>query len=121
MRPVQDIGSRAKNQPPPPHVVFEALTQPNRDPARQWLTLLADEQPPTVLEAQEPALVVWSSLWPRRPDARVRFDVLPAGGETSLRWTLLVEEPLPDASLTGHLRKRLNQLVNAELRYSFGQ
>jgi hypothetical protein len=34
---------------------------------------------------------------------------------------LLVAEPLPDASLAGHLRKRLNQLVNAELRYSFGQ
>jgi len=34
-------------------------------------------------------------LWRHRPDARVRFDVLPeAGGqETNLRWTLYVAEP----------------------------
>ena len=38
-----------------------------------------------------------------------------------LRWTLLVEEPLPDPSLLGHLRKRLNELINANLRYTFGQ
>ncbi|MEH3075558.1 MAG: hypothetical protein PGN11_02595 [Quadrisphaera sp.] len=33
----------------------------------------------------------------------------------------LVEEPPPDPALAGHLCKRLNQLINAELRYSFGQ
>lgn len=32
-----------------------------------------------------------------------------------------VEEPVPDDALVGHLRKRLNQLINAELGYSFGQ
>jgi hypothetical protein len=53
----------------------------------------------------------------------VRFD-LPredGGHGTDLRWVLLVEEPVPDASFLGHLRKRLNELVNADLRYSFGQ
>jgi hypothetical protein len=29
-------------------VVFEALAEPNRDPARPWLTLLPDEQWPTL-------------------------------------------------------------------------
>ncbi|MEV4544807.1 hypothetical protein [Micromonospora echinaurantiaca] len=30
-------------------------------------------------------------------------------------------EPLPDQSLLGHLRKRMNQLVNGNLRRTFGQ
>jgi hypothetical protein len=51
----------------------------------------------------------------------VRFDLAGDDGGTMLRWTLSVEEPDPGAGLTGHLCKRLNQLVNAELRYSFGQ
>jgi hypothetical protein len=118
---VIDAGSRARTQPPPPHVVFEALISPNRDPQRQWLLLLGDEQPPRVLRTVPPRLVVWSSLWPSRPDAEVHFDLEPAGAETRLRWTLLVNEPLPDDSKLGHLRKRLNELINGGLRGSFGQ
>ncbi|MGY1778155.1 hypothetical protein ACI8AV_20085 [Geodermatophilus sp. SYSU D00804] len=118
-----EAGTRRRDQPAPPHVVFEALTGLDRDPARPWLRLLDDEHRPTVVHAERPHLVVWSSLWERRPDARVRFDVLALAGAsgTDLRWTLLVDGPLPDASLLGHLRKRLNELVNADLRYSFGQ
>jgi hypothetical protein len=118
-----EAGSRKRNQPAPPRILFEALTQPDRDPARPWLELLDDEQRPQVMEADEPGLVVWSSLWTKRPDAMVRFD-LPAdssGYGTDLRWTLLVDEPMPDAALVGHMRKRLNQLINANLRYTFGQ
>jgi hypothetical protein len=84
---------------------------------------LYDEQRPKVLLAEEPLLVVWSSLWTRRPDAQVRFD-LHGDGErqgTDLRWTLSVEEPGPEPRLVGHMCKRLNELINAELRYSFGQ
>jgi hypothetical protein len=120
---VLEVGSRKRNQPAPPHVVLEALTQPDRDPARPWLELLDDEQPPRLLETDKLGLVVWSSLWTKRPDAIVRFD-LPAdssGYGTDLRWTLLVDEPMPDAALVGHMRKRLNQLINANLRYTFGQ
>ncbi len=119
-----EAGSRRKNQPAPPHAVFEALTQPHRgEPRRTWLVLLDDEVEPTVVEQHRPDLVVWSSLWTRRPDARLRFDLPPdAGGYgTDLRWTLTVDEPLPDAALLGHLRKRVNELVNARLRYHFGQ
>ncbi|MFY1624296.1 hypothetical protein ACN261_01020 [Micromonospora sp. WMMD723] len=116
-----EVGNRERAQPPPPAIVFEALTHP-RDPTRPWLLLLDDEQPPRVLEAAYPDLVVWSSLWPRRPDAQVRFELASDGRSGSLvRWRLLVTEPLPDASLLGHLRKRLNQLINADLRYTFGQ
>jgi hypothetical protein len=76
-----------------------------------------------VLESERPQLVVWSSLWPERPDAVIRFE-LPAdasGQGTDLCWALLVNEPEPHPALLGHLRKRINELINAELRYSFGQ
>ncbi|MEU1810765.1 hypothetical protein [Micromonospora aurantiaca (nom. illeg.)] len=46
----------------PPAVVFEALTGPDRDPARPWLRLLVDEQSPRILHAEHPCVVVWSSL-----------------------------------------------------------
>lgn len=73
------------------------------------------------MQSEEPGLVVWSSLWLKRPDAVLRFDLPPRDEGMDLRWTLLDEEPLPGDALLDHLRKRLNQLVNADLRYSFGQ
>ncbi|MEH1055127.1 hypothetical protein V6U89_07935 [Micromonospora sp. CPCC 206171] len=115
-------GSRKRNQPAPPHVIFEALTEPNRDPARPWLLLLDDEERPQTLRVDAPHLVVWSSIWRKRPDATVRFDLPSDGsGGTDLRWTLFLAEPLPEPALLGHMRKRLNQLINANLRYTFGQ
>jgi hypothetical protein len=101
--------------------LFEALTLPDRDPARPWLKLLDDEQRPRVVEADKPVLVVWSSLWTKRSDAIVRFDLESGGYGTCLRWTLLVDEPMPEAPLVGHMCKRLNQLINANLRFTFGQ
>jgi hypothetical protein len=113
-------GSRGRDLPAPPRIVFEALTQPDRDPARPWLSLLEDEIAPVVIDAVANTRVVWSSMWPSRPDAQVHFD-LATGSGTYLRWTLWVDEPVPDASKLGHLRKRLNLLINANLRYTFGQ
>jgi hypothetical protein len=112
-----------RTQPAPPAVVFEALTEPDRDPSRPWLLLLSDEQRPRILHAEPAQLVVWSSLWSSRADAEIRFDLQPIGHmpETRLRWTLLLDEPLPDPSKIGHLRKRLNQLINGNLRGTFGQ
>lgn len=122
-RSVIEVGRRRRNQPAPPHAVFEALVSPNRDPARHWLKLAADEQPPRILETSKPDLVVWSSLWDSRPDAVIRFELPldPEGQGTDLTWTLLIDEPEPEPPLLGHLRKRINVLINAELRYSFGQ
>jgi hypothetical protein len=111
-----DLGSRERTQPPPPHIVWESLVAPG-----SWLELLDDEVPPRVLESAEPTLVVWSSLWPSRPDARIRFDLTPSGSETSLRWTLTTSGQTPDESKLGHLRYRLNLLINEKLRYSYGQ
>ncbi|MEO8889615.1 MAG: hypothetical protein ABI429_10060 [Jatrophihabitantaceae bacterium] len=116
-----EIGSRMRNQPAPPHAMFQALTEPDRDPARPWLNLLDDEQRPRVLRSDPPSALTWSSLWIKRPDAVVCFDLPDGGDGTDLRWTLYVDEPIPDAALIGHLRKRLNQLINADLRHTFGQ
>jgi hypothetical protein len=119
---VLEAGSRQRNQPAPPHVIFDVLADPGGDPARPWLLLLDDERSPQLIDAAKPDFVVWSSLWETRPDARVRFDLTSDGAAgTRLRWTLLVDEPMPDPSLLGHLRKRLNELINANLRYTFGQ
>jgi len=116
-----EVASRRRSQPAPPGVVFEALTQPGRSGSRHWLNLLDDEIAPRVAESDEPTLVVWTSIGPTRPDAVVRFELPPGRNGTDLRWTLLVDEPAPSDTLLGHLRKRLNQLINADLRYSFGQ
>lgn len=122
LRSMTEIGSRARTQPPPPHVVFEALTQPDRDPARPWLNARSDEVPPRILESTEPTLVVWSSIWRKLPDARIRFDLTPDGnGGTRLRWTLFAPAPIDDPALVGHLRKRMNLVINAHLRFTFGQ
>ena len=116
------IGSRRRNQPAPPHALRAALLDPDRDPARPWLHLLDDEHRPAVLRSPDPDRVEWSSLWAKRPDAELVFDLDPDGGSgTDLRWTLSVAEPPPDDALVGHLRRRMNQLVNGNLRSTFGR
>ncbi|MFI6166814.1 hypothetical protein ACIBCN_08500 [Nocardia sp. NPDC051052] len=117
-----EIGSRARRLPAPPSVVWESLTEPRRAQARAWLVLLADEVEPRVLAADKPDRVVWSSLWPSRPDDQVHFQLTAvAGGDTLLRFTLLTPDEPPDPSKTGHLRRRLNHLLFADLRFSYGQ
>jgi hypothetical protein len=74
-----------------------------------------------IVEAESPTLVVWSSLWPSRPNDQVHFQLTAVAGETLLRFTLLTPAELPDQSKTGHLRRRLNQLLFADLRFSYGQ
>jgi hypothetical protein len=88
---------------------------------RPWLLLLDDEHLPDIIDARKPDLVVWSSLWDCRPDARIRFELPQDGHGTDLHWVLLVDEPVPGASLLGHMRRRINDLINANLRYTFGR
>jgi hypothetical protein len=118
---VIEIGSRRRTQPAPPHILFDVLFDPDGNSWRRWLELRRDEVRPTVLRAEKPATLAWSSLWPWRPDAVIEFDLQDRGGGTDLRWTLYVDAPSPDDAEIGHMRKRLNQLINADLRFSFGQ
>jgi hypothetical protein len=101
--------------------VWDSLTNPHEPGTRPWLNLLDDEIEPRVLESVRPGKVVWSSLWPSRPNDRIDFELVATGAETSLRFTLLTPDELPDESRTGHLRKRMNHLLFADLRFSYGQ
>jgi len=125
---VTTLGHRRRSQPAPPHVIFEALTQLRRAGARPWLFLHSDEQEPRVLQADPPSHVLWSSLWPERPerperpDDTIRFRVRADGhGGSALEWELLSDGPEPDASTLVHLRRRLNELINRDLRLACGQ
>jgi hypothetical protein len=51
---VLEAGRRRRNQPAPPLAVFQALTEPHRDPQRHWLILLDDEIEPTVIKSHQP-------------------------------------------------------------------
>jgi hypothetical protein len=105
---VHEIGRRRRNQPAPPHIILEALTDLDRPGARPWLQLLHDEQLPRVLSTPAPSKVVWSSIWTKRPDAVTEFD-LPSDGRsgTDLSWTLFVDDPaLDDASVDLRVRQR---------------
>ncbi|GAA1480168.1 hypothetical protein GCM10009624_06080 [Gordonia sinesedis] len=115
------VASKERNQPAPPEVVFGDLVDPNRHPQRPWLELLDDEVAPDVLEADRPARVVWSSLWRKRPDAQIAFDLSARRGGTDLRWTLSTEPPDPDDRQLRHLCQRIGTLINANLRYTYGQ
>ncbi|MET9487393.1 hypothetical protein [Nocardia sp. NPDC006630] len=119
---MREIGSRARTLPAPLHVVWRSLVEPRQAKARPWLHLLPDEVEPTLLAADEPGVVVWSSLWPSRPDDQVRFDLRATErGETLLRFTLLAHGEPPDQSKVGHLRYRMNKLLFTDLRYAYGQ
>ena len=100
--------------------MFGDLVAPNRQPTRPWLLLLDDEVPPRVLRTDEFTYVSWSSLWIRRPDAVLEIELAERRGGTSLHWTLTTDDPVPDDSLTGHLRKRTNYVFFADLRFSYG-
>jgi hypothetical protein len=118
---MEAIASRKRNQPAPPRFVFEDLCDPHRQPVRPWLHLLDDEIEPVVVESHEYHRVIWSSLWVKRPDARVQFDLEASRGGTDLRWTLYVDGPVPDPTLFKHMCKRIGDLINANLRYTYGQ
>lgn len=122
--PVIEAARRRKSQPAPPHVVFEALTQPDRDPARPWMRLEGDEVRPTVIHAQPPHELVWSSLWPAHPEALVHLQLAQRTDDsgTDLTWTLLLPHDTVDAVGAEEiraLRRRLNRLINGHLREAF--
>lgn len=111
-----EVAHRRRGQAPPPWVVWEALTAPERP----WLVLSGQETPPRVLAANRPERVVWSSLWPDRPDDHIAFTISADGSGSDLRWTLYVPEadqPTPEA--IQRMRYRLNVAINSRLRAEF--
>ena len=119
---MEERGRRRQKLPAPPWVVWADLVERRAEGTRAWLELLDDEQRPEVLSAVENERVVWSSLWPHRPDDRVEFTLAPDGaGGTVLEFVWLAGDPEPTPAKIGHICKRLTVLVNAELRLSYGQ
>ena len=118
---VREIGARSRKLPAPQAVVWDSLMVPAEPTARPWLNLLEDEVAPRVVFARKPDEITWSSLWPSRPNDTVHLTLSTVGSETLLKFTLLTPGELPDSSKTGHLRRRLNYLLFADLRFSYGQ
>jgi hypothetical protein len=118
---MEERGARARGQPAPPGVVWETLTDPHREGARRWLVLADGEVQPEIIETVRHEFVVWSSLWPERPNDVIRFSIRPDGEGSLLRWSLHTPDPLPDPGLLGRMRYRINFLINGQMRYSFGQ
>ena len=112
---MKEIATRAKSQAPPAWVVWEALS--NRD--EEWLSLAEDEVRPTVVEADRPRTLVWSSLWQTRPKDLIRFELSDHGAGCLLRWRLLTPDSPPTDDDVRRLRHRLNYLINGELRRTF--
>lgn len=102
-------------------MVFESLAQPRRSGARPWLELRADEVEPRILLAEPHTRLVWSSLWPGRPDDEIHFELRSDRGGTRLGFTHLTPAELPSEGEVGHLRFRLNKLLFGDLRLSYGQ
>jgi len=117
---MEELARRRKRLPPPAHILFADLVAPRREQPRVWLDPRRDEQWPTVLEAVEGQRIVWSSLWPDRPDDRIELHVGVDGGDSSLEYVWLSPEPADEALLRAR-RHRLSELFFAELRYSYGQ
>src|SRR3954465_570451 len=114
------MASRTRRLPAPPSVVWESLTDPHRSRTRPWLSLLPDELEPRVVEAEKPHRVVWTSLWPDRPDDQVHIHLAAAGTETSLRFALLTPDQAPEDTVVRSRRRRVSELLFADLRYSYG-
>ncbi len=118
---VVEVGRRKRELPPPPWVVWESLANPRRPQARPWLVLLDDEREPRILGTEKNKLVVWSSLWPSTPAVLIHFELASKGSAgTSLTWTLTSPHKVSDRAVE-HQRERLNQLVWADLRFSYGE
>lgn len=118
---MNEYGNRARTLPAPPGVVWDSLADPHRRGTRPWMAVLSDEVEPTVLEGERPVRLVWSSLWPSRPDDRILLDLTTKGLDTLLRFRLLTPHEPPVEPELRHYRYRINHLLYADLRYSYGQ
>ena len=118
---VIELAARTRTLPPPPHVLWAVLVDPLASGGRQWFELQEDEVEPSILEAREPGQVVWSTIWPDRPDDRIELRLLADREGSRLTFTWLSPGPTPDGATLGRRRRRLNELFWADLRYSFGQ
>ncbi|MBV8931987.1 MAG: hypothetical protein JO285_05470, partial [Kutzneria sp.] len=105
------FGDRIHRFAAPAWVMFEALTVD----LHKWLDLVPGEVRPRPLDAERPHRVVWSSLWPVRPEDTVEFYLAPDGPGTTLRFVWRSPSP-PDERGVAITRQRLNRKLGGDLR-----
>ncbi len=119
--PMVEVIHRRKSQTPPPWVVWEALTSLEADASSDWLHLADGEIPPTVIAANRPDVVMWSTLWPDHEQVVIALDIVPKGDGSDLTWTILAPPGTIDDTEAKRLRYRMDTLINGKSRRSFGQ
>ncbi len=111
------VASKEKGHAPPPHLIWDCLNEPSEPADHPWLVLIDSEVAPRVLEANRSGLVVWSSPWPDRPRDQIQVTSTSDGDGARVRWTWATPDPPPDEATVRARRHRLNQVVNADLRF----
>ena len=116
-----ELGRRTRGLPPPPWVVCGSRcpSRAVRAPARGW-SLLDDEVEPRILDEQKAGSRGLVVAVAENPDQLIRFELAPEGDGTGLT---VGADLAGRARLerVGHRRFRLNHLLFADLRYSYGQ
>jgi hypothetical protein len=115
-----ELAKREKAQDPPAWVVWEALSDPSTS-TRGWLWFVAQagEVMPTVLSAEKPHSVEWSSIWNDHPDLRIRFEIVAGRAGSFVTWRLFGRPHQLEPHDVRRRRYRLNQLINGQLREYF--
>lgn len=117
------IADRTRSLPAPVGIVHADLIRPTTDGPRAWLKLLPDEVPPVTHPGGDLTLV-WASIWTRHPELTIHLTCTPDGAGCRLRFVVHAPDATPgvdDDAWIGHIRRRLNQLLFGELRFSYGQ
>jgi len=118
---VEVVGRRGGTLPAPPRIVFDALAEPHRPNTRAWLELRGSELEPTVVETNPPTRLVWTAPWPDRPEDRIEILIRAApGGESHVEWVLWSVDGTPPDSRKRSFQ-RLQEMIQRDLRLSFGQ
>ena len=115
-----ELAHRRKSHAPPRQIVWEALVDPMKvSRGRVWFDLQPDEVAPTILSADTPREVHWSSIWTDEPDLRIEFGIEASNSGSVVTWRLFGLEGQLDPQDVKDRRYRLNQLVNGNLRDYF--
>jgi hypothetical protein len=119
--PLIALAQRRKTQPPPPWIIWELLSDPFQSEDRPWFDRRDGEQPPMILSATKPQAITRSSIWSDHAELIIEFQIEPCGPGAAVTWTLLGPEGCLDDLEIRQRRRRLNQLINGQLRDTFDQ
>jgi hypothetical protein len=108
---MQVFADRTHRFAAPVWAVFRALTEERG----HWVQLERGEMLPTVVDAVDGRRIVWSSMWPVRPDDTIEFELSRAARGTAVRYRWFTDSP-PDERDVNTTRQRLNRNIGGCLR-----